>query len=131
MAYASYADVILRYPATADQSDARINALLEDAAAVIDREFLDAGETIDPSDSTQAQNLLSVSCSMVARSVGADGNANGISSLTQMAGPIQQTVSYSNPNGDMYMTSSERRRLGISSAVGTQLYYGSDVLGGE
>lgn len=131
MAYATYDDVVLRYPYVADVYDDRINALLDDAAAVIDREMYDAGIEVDASDSTQAQNLLSVSCSMVARMVSTDGGAFGVSSFSQMAGPIQQTVSYSNPNGDMYMTSGERRRLGIANAVGRQLFYGSDILGGE
>lgn len=130
MAYASYSDVVLRHPSVADQYDARINALLDDAAAIINAELADAGVAVDEDDETQAQNLLAISCEMVARSVGSDGGL-GVSSLTQMAGPIQQSVSYANPNGDMYLTASERRRLGIVVGVGTQVYYSSDVLGGD
>lgn len=129
MAYAEYSDVILRYPLVADQAQDRINALLEDAAAIIDFELEDAGIEVDPENLTQAQNLKSVSCSMVARASATDG-MYGVSSLTQMAGPIQQSASYSNPTGDLYLTAGERRRLGISGGRGTQLYYSSDVLGG-
>ena len=131
MAYAAYSDVVLRYPFAADQYDGRIDAMLEDAAAIIDSEMDQAGVAIDQSDATQMQNLLSVSCSMVARTLENDGSSYGVSSLMQMAGPIQQSVSYANPNGDMYMTAGERRRLGIATAVGAQVYYSSDILGGD
>lgn len=131
MVYASYDDVVLRYPDIADQYEERINALLDDAAAVIDMEMAEAGVVVDAEDETQAQNLRSVSCSMVARAASTNGSVYGVSSLTQMAGPIQQSVSYSNPNGDMYMTAGERRRLGIATGVGKQVFYGADILGGE
>ena len=131
MAYATYEDVVLRYPHVADQCTDRVNALIADATAVIDWELAECGVSIDQNDATQAQNLLAVTCSMVARAVSDGNSVYGVSSLTQMAGPIQQTVSYSNPNDDMYLTAGERRKLGILHAAGKQLFYGADLLGGE
>ena len=131
MAYAEYADVILRYPETADQSQARVEALLEDATALIGKNMADAGVDIDPDDAVQAVNLKSVTCAVVARALAPGNGMFGVTSLTQMAGPIQQSTSYANPTGDLYLTSGEKNRLGISTARGVQLFYGSDLLGGE
>lgn len=130
MAYASYEDVILRYPYVADQAEERVDALLSDAAAVIDSELAAAGVSVNGSDEAQMNNLRAVSCSMVARASSTSGGMFGVSSLTQMAGPIQQTTSYSNPTGDMYLTSSERRRLGLGLGRAEQVFYGAEVLGG-
>ena len=40
------------------------------------------------------------------------GDTAGVQSATQTTGPFSDTVAYSNPDGDLYLTASERQSLG-------------------
>lgn len=59
--------------------------------------------------------LIRVSCQMVRRAM-LNMDRAGISQSTQTAGSFSESMSYSNPDGDLYLTSNERRSLGGSGA---------------
>lgn len=74
------------------------------------------------------QTMLSITCAMVKRAM-----ASGIDQgppVTQdgwNAGPWGAQKTYANPTGDLYLTKSERRRLGFSRqrAGGTDMWAGA------
>ena len=57
------------------------------------------------------RTLTRIVCQMVKRAMLADDTA-GVQSATQTTGPFSDTVAYSNPDGDLYLTASERQSLG-------------------
>ena len=112
MAYANISDIEARWRVLSTDEAARANALLEDAAAVLDN--LADTERIEP-------NLLcQVSCNMVIRAMSAAQDALGVTQSSMTAGPYSQSWTYSNPSGDMYLTKAERKMLGIEKCyIGT------------
>ena len=98
----------------------QVSTLLADATAYIMGQsgFAILDET-DPRYELQQANLVTVTCAVVHRSVAA-GDLAGLSSYSQSAVGISSSVSVYNPGGDMYLTKSERKLLGIGgSRVGT------------
>lgn len=109
MAYATVADIEARWRPLSLDEQARATALLDDAAAIIDS-LTSVGE-----DDLHAAKI--VSCDMVIRSMSASAyDTYGVSSASMTAGPYTQSMTYSNPSGDMYLTKLEKRMLGISSS---------------
>lgn len=133
MAWATPEDLTTRYPQALDQSDKRLEALLADAEAAIAAELADAGISTDAESVTDtlAANLKAVECSMVARALAASSaNAVGVSQVSQTAGPINMSQTFSNPTEDLYLTAADRKKLGITGGRASQVFYSSDVLGG-
>lgn len=90
------------------EDPARVSALLDDATALI----LAQGVRPDPSDEVLTANLARVCCAVAHRSIAA-GRYAGLSSVSQGAGGQSASVSVYNPGGDLYLTASEKRALGI------------------
>lgn len=112
MAYATVEDLESRWKVLTDAEQATAETLLEDAAT-----YLNALVAVDPEDETQMQILKMVSCSMVQRSMIAQQNDSfGIKQQTISADIYSQSVTYSNPTGDFYLTGSEKRLLGITGS---------------
>lgn len=112
MAFATYEDLEARWRPLTEQEQARATVLLEDAAA-----FLSTYVEVDPEDTHQADLLKMVSCSMVQRSmIATENDAFGIKQQSITADIYSQSISYANPNGDFYLTSAEKRLLGITSS---------------
>lgn len=117
MAYATIEDLEARYGEIEDTGmRARAEVLLEDAATL-----LDSRVRVDPCDQHQADALRIVSCSMVNRAVTSMGaDEVGLADTTYTMGPFSQTATFSNPGGDLYLTSGERSMLGLNgSYIGT------------
>ena len=53
--------------------------------------------------------------------------AAGVSQHTETAGSYSESISYSNPAGDLYLTSAEKKSLG----VGCQRAFSIDMATGE
>lgn len=111
MAYATIDDLELRWrPLTADES-ARAQALLDDAALMLDA-TLSAASIQDVEEGA----LVAVSCNMVRRAMAlSESGMYGVSQGTVSADIYSQTMTYANPTGDMYLTGNEKRMLGISN----------------
>lgn len=80
--------------------------LLEDASQLVIDEGCDVSRVAEAT-------LRRVVCGVVKRAMGSAGDF-GVTSLQQGAGPYQQTMQYSNPLGDLYLTKADRRALGCA-----------------
>ena len=111
--YATVEDLEARWRTlTADERD-RAGVLLEYAAVRLDA-------ACPPSDPPTAQELAArkiVSCEMVKRAMATSGGIGGVgvTSVQQGAGPYQETVQFSNPTGDLYLSKSDRKLLGCGA----------------
>lgn len=110
--FASLEDLEVRWRSLSGDEAKRAGALLEDATAMLAGELNKAGVKVEAGDEVQAANLRSVCCAMVRRAM--DSCEDGAYSQTSMtAGPYTQSWTPANPNGDMYLTSTEKRTLGL------------------
>ncbi|MGX9349172.1 Gp19/Gp15/Gp42 family protein [Microbacterium sp. KNMS] len=109
--YATVSDLEARWRTLTPEEQARAEVLLEDAAVRLDA-------ACPPSDPPTVQELAArkiVSCEMVKRAMvtGSSGSGGlGVTSVQQGAGPYQETVQFSNPTGDLYLTKADRSLLG-------------------
>lgn len=110
MAYATLEDLEARRGVLDLDEREKAAALLDDAAVI-----LDGMVTIDGSEE-QETLLMIVSCNMVSRALSTTPDAYGVSSLSTTAGVYSESLQYSNPSGDMYLTKLEKRLLGITTS---------------
>lgn len=94
-------------------TDERLNLLLETASVQLRREFARRGESLENADDDLKFDLKAVCIAMVHRSVVAE-ETGPYSQMSQTAGPYTASATLANPNGDMYLTSNERKRLGLT-----------------
>lgn len=121
-AYATWEDVEARWRALAASEQALATTLLEDAAVELDG-------TCPPSTPPTARELAVrkiVSVRMVKRAMMSPGGV-GVNSVQQGAGPYQETVQFSNPMGDLYLTKADKRLLGC----GGQRAFSIDLLASQ
>lgn len=111
--FATYDDLCAR--TDIEVSEEKAEALLGDAAAMLMKLL---GRRYDPSDGLQAANLRAVSCNMVIRALSASnsGAGYGVTQWSQTASSFNEQFSYANPTGDLYLTSAEKKMLGIGSS---------------
>ena len=120
MAYADVSDLEVRWRTLTDEEQARAEALLDDASAM-----LDAYITVDETDEKQLNLLKIVVCNMVERAMSTGGDMYGVTQQSMTAVGFTQQFSYANPTGDLYITKSEKRMLGISgTGKGRTIMYG-------
>ena len=92
--------------------------LIRDLLPTVD-EGLDSG-------ALRVSSVRSIVCAMVRRSMDSPVTGfEGFSQISQTAGPFTQALTPSNPEGNLYLTRLEKRRLGI----GAQVAFGVDVTG--
>lgn len=109
MAYATFDDIAKRI--TTNESDwERYDALLEDAAIIIDAYNVNAPET--------AKRL--VSCNMVIRVIGSEseGMPIGATQMTASALGYSQTWANANGSGELYLTKMDKKILGVGNRIG-------------
>lgn len=76
--------------------------------------------------SASAVTLRRIVCAMVRRAM-LNMDMAGVSQNTQTAGSFSESISYSNPDGDLYLTRSEKRSLGC----GVQRLWSIDMATGR
>lgn len=113
-AFASVEQYREMYPNDTVQEQ-RLEALLMSASVQLRQEFKRKGLEIGD-DEDLLFDLCCVCMAMAHRAVQCD-DVGPYSQTSETAGPYSQTRTYANPNGDMYLTSNERRRLGLSKSV--------------
>ncbi len=115
MAYASYTDYEARYGTLTPAQQSLVTMRLADAAVILDSLVDTSGVC---SDEHLQDRLKVVSCSMVNRVLLSEAEGSvGVSNTSYTMGPFSQSATYANPSGDMYLTATERRMLGISKAI--------------
>ena len=133
-AWATTADLTRRYPYVTKEQLGRAEAFIEDASALVADELSHAGLAVDERDEAQAAALRAVVCSMVVRALPAFGQEGyaPMKSFQETVGPFSGQVTLANPTGDLYLTSAERKWLGIDAARHRMrvVYASADVLGG-
>lgn len=119
-AFATVADLEARWRGLSNQEQARAEVLLLDATDLIRTTTRRWAEL-------PASTLKRVTCQVVRRAMGNDSEGGDVSSMTTTAGPYSQQFSYSNPQGDLYLTKAERKSLG----VGVGRAFEVDLLAGD
>lgn len=104
-AYATAAELEASWRPLSEEERARADALLADASAVIDAEL--RGRAPDPLVASV------VARAMARRSMASPGSQAGIQAASMGAGDYTESWTYANPTGDLYLTASERRMLGM------------------
>lgn len=114
MAYATWEDYERHKSVTlTDEQQAEVTAKLADASTI-----LSAMVEVDASDEEQLDLLELVACNMVERAMQTGESVPiGVSNVSATMGPFSQSMTVANPSGDMYLTSSEKRWLGIGGTV--------------
>ena len=112
-AFASATDLAARWrPLSAAEEDTA-DTLLGDASAILRAECpdLDARLTVVPPllDPDLPKMIV---CAMVKRAMIAGVDVEGVTNTQQTAGPFSQSMTYSNPMGNLYLTKTERKLLG-------------------
>ena len=106
-AFATVKDLEDRWRAMDPSEKSRASILLVDAAAIIKSALDQSRIAVKEDDETQAANLVRVSCAMVQRAM-AQGDGE-----QEHAWGGNLVV---NPSGDLYLSKSDRRSLGIGGA---------------
>lgn len=128
-AFATLDDYEARWGAVPSAEKDIVTAALDDAGLML-RSMV----AVDDEDAEQAARLKMVSLSMVKRAMAAyDGAVFGASETSAQMGPFQQSVTWANPSGDMYVTAAERELLGVGGSwaasvpVRIEGWYGSNT----
>lgn len=112
MAFATVADVEVRWKTLNAAEKARCEVLLADANA----KMIQAGADATSTDESYSQVCKAVCCQMVIRAM-QSADFLGLTSESISAGEYSQSYSYANPTGDLYLTAQEKRDIGVSGVT--------------
>lgn len=113
MAFATIEDLQAGWRTLTSTEQLRATTLLGRAS-----DMLSAMVDVTNGDQSQAALLKGVCCSMVQRAM-TSTNLFGVSQTAQTAGPYSESMTFANPSGDMYLTSTEKRLLGVGRSYAT------------
>lgn len=125
--FATVEDLEKRWRVLSDIEKDTAETKLVDASCIISSMCGKSGVEIDVTNELQANNLKFVTCEMVKRSMLSPSDQPPMSSYSQAAGGYSESMNFVNPTGDLYLTSSEKRILGI----GRQRMFSIRPSGGE
>ena len=125
-AYATTEDLGKRWRTISDGEKERVETLLSDASALIAAEAARVGLSFDEPDPITAANLTAITCEVVKRAMLSPIDQASVTQQGINVGDYGMSMTYANPTGDLYLTASEKRRLGISRSRCTVV-----LLGGE
>lgn len=115
-AFATYGDIEKRWHALPEPERETANTLLEDATQII-------MDTCPRWSQASERTRRAIACAMVIRKMLVDDDHLGVTNTQQTAGSFSESFTYSNPMGDLYLTRTEKARLG----VGVQRAYHLDM----
>lgn len=127
-AFAKVSDLESRWRILSVEEKARAETLLLDATVKITLAMNDYRIAIDATNEAQTMALTAINCEMVKRAMLSPVDAPPLSQFSQTAGPYTESQTYVNPTGDLYMTSAEKKTLGIG---GQRIGSISPLIGGE
>lgn len=112
-AFASATDLAARWRPLSTAEEDTAETLLGDASVILRAECpdVDARLTVVPPllDPDLPKMIV---CAMVKRAMIAGADVEGVTNTQQTAGPFSQSLTYSNPMGNLYLTKAERKMLG-------------------
>ena len=111
--FATITDLQSRWRALSDIEKTRAETLLIDASVIIATMCAQSSITIDTTDELQSMTLEAITCEMVKRAMLSPIDQAPMSNYSQTAGSYSESGTFVNPTGDLYLTSSEKNRLGI------------------
>lgn len=111
--FATITDLQSRWRALSDIEKTRAETLLIDASVIIATMCAQSSITIDTTDELQTMTLEAITCEMVKRAMLSPIDQAPMSNYSQTAGSYSESGTFVNPTGDLYLTSSEKKRLGI------------------
>ena len=105
--FATVTDVEARWRTLTPEERARASVLIDDAS---DKITTTCQGWVDASEAT----LRRITCAMVKRAMSSPmgDDVGAVSSASETTGPFTQQFSFANPNGDLYLTASEKKDLG-------------------
>lgn len=109
--YATAQDLADRWRPLTPDEETRAGVKLRDAATRMRAACPDLDERL-ASGVLDPDVPLIVSCEMVRRAMLAPVDQAAAGQVQQTAGPFSQSVTYTNPTGDLYLTKAERQMLG-------------------
>lgn len=111
--FATITELQSRWRALSDIEKTRAETLLMDASVIIATMCAQSSITIDTTDELQTMTLEAITCEMVKRAMLSPIDQAPMSNYSQTAGSYSESGTFVNPTGDLYLTSSEKKRLGI------------------
>lgn len=114
MTHATAADYAARYGEPADR--ARCAVLLQDASDMLDAEYAAryGGEWEEGAHPAYDRSACAVTCAVVARALAVPEGFLGATQYTQTAGSYSASMTMANPSADLYLTKTDRARLGLA-----------------
>ncbi|BDF40071.1 MULTISPECIES: Gp19/Gp15/Gp42 family protein [Bacteria] len=112
-AYASVEDLQARWRPLSSDEEERAEQKLKDASLIVADECRRFGVNLNAADGMTKDALSLTVCEMVKRAMMSPVDRAPITQGGLTVGPFNQSLTYANPTGDLYLTSSEKRRLGI------------------
>lgn len=103
--FAQVGDLEARWHALTGEEYKRVEALLADASDLI-------RTTCPRWPAAKPATLKRIACMAVKRAMQAGPDMSGVTQSTQTAGSYSESLSYANPAGDLYLTTSEKEALG-------------------
>lgn len=116
-AFATADDLEKRWHALTATEKQKATTLLDDASDLI-------RTTCPDWQQARPSTLRRVCCAVAKRAMLAGDDTAGVSQHTETAGAFSESFSYSNPAGDLYLTSAEKKSLG----VGCQRAFSIDMM---
>lgn len=111
-----YADVVelqKRWRQLSDIEAKRAETLLLDASVIVATMCAQSGIVIDKNNELQTLTINSIVCEMVKRAMLSPVDQAPMTQFSQTAGSYTESGTYANPTGDLYLTSGEKKRLGL------------------
>jgi hypothetical protein len=106
-AFATTEDLEKRWHTLTNAEKSKAEVLLDDASQKLRDDYPKQVEAASP------LTLTRIVCQMVKRAMTVGDEMAGISQHSETDGPFNDSFTYSNPDGDLYLTKAEKRSLGV------------------
>lgn len=108
--FATLADLEARWHPIEPSLTRKAQTALDDATVMLLDELDRGGVSVA---NIRPATLTATVCAMVIRKLTTDDDHLGVTNSQQTAGGFSESFTYSNPMGDLYLTTAERKRLGL------------------
>ncbi len=114
--FATITDYENRYGEVAESDKTRTETILQDASDILLGTYEEYyGVPYKEGDHPIFDNsACAVVCAVARRSLSVPAGFEGANQFSQTAGPYNASITFSNPTGDMYLTKTDMKRLGLS-----------------